>query len=299
MNLLTLDRFFFVTQQQLSWNSPNTQQLVPWNCDNCVHTCRRSWSFTSNGVIGVFRRERWGCSIVKLKLLITGHWLLERVEQRKSPPSTSSLSLEKPGACLQSSRHISSLCQVPFCYQSCSNCSCQPGSGILKLQKTLDDCLLVQNRKLSPALRRGAQHTHVRTRGLTEGGDVFSVIAMAMVTFLLSLFSRLGESVGSLLGGKSQRKGWWKSRSRPLWHWGTPAWGTPPSTILALHNPEANAVWGQVPFAPAVYHWAGHLGSCSPNICPKQADILFVGGCGRQYKQFAKPAFHLEGPAFI
>lgn len=50
------------------------------------------------------------------------------------------------------------------------------------------DCLLVWSRKLRPALGRGAQRTHVPTRGLTEGGDVFSVIAMAMVAVLLSSF---------------------------------------------------------------------------------------------------------------
>lgn len=49
------------------------------------------------------------------------------------------------------------------------------------------------------------QRTRVLACGPTGGGDVFAVIAMAMVTVLLALFSRLGESGGSLLGGQAEQ----------------------------------------------------------------------------------------------
>lgn len=107
------------------------------------------------------------------------------------------------------------------------------------------------------------QRTRVLARGPTEGGDVFSVIAMAMVTVLLALFSRLGESGGGLLGVQAEQ-GVVEEQSPSAVTEGAPGCGIPPGTTL-------------VP-----YHSA-HLGTCSLKICPEEADLQVLGGRGMRY----------------
>ena len=68
---------------------------------------------------------------------------------------------------------------------------------------------------------------------------MFSVITMAMVTVLLSLFSRLGESVGSLVCGKSE-EGMVEEQIPSSVTEGETCTCILPGTILVLYNPEAS-----------------------------------------------------------